>query len=637
MLENAGSQVSAASDELTVKAGTWLIEVQIPITGVSGNNPRKAATGRLISEGVVIEGPVGTHYRRGSDFDGSDGIMHLHFLVYFAADTTFKIQTASLFAQTNQVVNSRAGGIIKVVRWNGSGAGSGSSALTLTGTSLDAGGDPVDLDTESMRIAMQEWVKVGGFSSSQVQPQNLHWENHRGRIIDADNQGFMNLQLPRFSSVPSGHRGAFCRVLARGTGSLAISEHPDDTNRLHANNPTDRTMPRTQEIFYLGASRAKAQNCIFDILVEDDGFVICGPCRLLGAEDYTVQGRTKEYAHTGGRLIQNDDIDDGTIESAKLADSFDSDYTVDMTGANVLRVLAPGRAASTSPARTGNVIISIDDFEFKRLVIEGDPSEDMTLIIDALDTSISNWKVHASAHDDNIGIPFAMLNKSANNVAEFRYVAAADDGIGERLGANFAENYRLDVGNVASCVVGGDFRSTTFGSTDFSMHSTGRPSSVHETGLLGFANEYYREMPPTSSTLQTLIANVLSGGGTGSRTTAIRNYIDGDYVRQAYADEEMDEKIGCFRLLAARHASGTRETFSIGHVLPFDNEMVHLFSVHFDRITSPQNEMVHAFSDTIREQGDWVLVGGRVITNSRIAVVNDPAVTTSVGLWMRYA
>ena len=43
VLENAGSQVSAASDELTVKAGTWLIEVQIPITGVSGNNPRKAA------------------------------------------------------------------------------------------------------------------------------------------------------------------------------------------------------------------------------------------------------------------------------------------------------------------------------------------------------------------------------------------------------------------------------------------------------------------------------------------------------------------------------------------------------------------------------------------------------------------
>ena len=196
----------------------------------------------------------------------------------------------------------------------------------------------------------------------------------------------------------------------------------------------------------------------------------------------------------------------------------------------------------------------------------------MTLIIDALDTSISNWKVHASAHDDNIGIPFSMLNKSANNVAEFRYAAGADDGTGERLGAEFAEGYRLDVGNIASCVAGGDYESTTFGSTDFSMHSTGRPSSVHQTGLLGFANEYYREMPPTSSTLQSLIANVLSGGGTGSRTTAINDLLRGDDVRAAYADEEMDHNpVGCYRRMAFVYEFSSEEKYSLAqHLLRKD-------------------------------------------------------------------
>ena len=100
------------------------------------------------------------------------------------------------------------------------------------------------------------------------------------------------------------------------------------------------------------------------------------------------------------------------------------------------------------------------------------------------------------------------------------------------------------------------------------MHSTGRPSSVHETGLLGFANEYYREMPPTSSTLQTIIANVLSGGGTGSRTTAINNLLRGDDVRAAYADEEMDEnKVGSYRLLMAESGGTADRTISPGETI----------------------------------------------------------------------
>ena len=124
-------------------------------------------------------------------------------------------------------------------------------------------------------------------------------------------------------------------------------------------------------------------------------------------------------------------------------------------------------------------------------------------MIDALDSGISNWKSHPDASDGNIGVPFAMLNRCARPVDEFRYTNDPDDGTDtERLGSEFAEGYRLDVGIIASCVAGGDYASATFSSTDFSLLHTGRPSSAFETGLLGFSNEYYREFTEDSSTLR---------------------------------------------------------------------------------------------------------------------------------------
>ena len=259
-------------------------------------------------------------------------------------------------------------------------------------------------------------------------------------------------------------------------------------------------------------------------------------------------------------------------------------------------------------------------------------------MIDALNTSVASWVSHPDATADNIGIPFSILNRCARDVDEFKYVAEADDGTdSERLGAFFAERYHLDVGNVASCVAGGDFASSTFGSTDFSMHSTGRPSSVHETGLLGFANEYYREMPPTSSTLQSIIANVLSGGGTGSRTTAIRDYIDGDYVCGAYADDEMDEKVGCFKLLLARNITGDAETFTSGDTLPSTNTTHALYPVTINNSFPDDNFVRYNFGSTVREPGDWVLVQAKVSPITRTPVLIRSVRPASVGLWMRYA
>ena len=177
------------------------------------------------------------------------------------------------------------------------------------------------------------------------------------------------------------------------------------------------------------------------------------------------------------------------------------------------------------------------------------------------------------------------------------------------------------------------------------MHSTGRPSSVHETGLLGFANEYYREMPPTSSTLQTLIANVLSGGGTGSRTTAIQNYIDGDYVRQAYADEEMDEnKIGCYKLLVASNQaeSSTTDLMAGATINSGASELnvPHLWPVNSKlqfNISRNIAEYIYEVSEGLFVPGEWVLIDGQTTMLTTFLNEGNNVTPLNVALWHRYA
>ena len=177
------------------------------------------------------------------------------------------------------------------------------------------------------------------------------------------------------------------------------------------------------------------------------------------------------------------------------------------------------------------------------------------------------------------------------------------------------------------------------------MHSTGRPSSVHQTGLLGFANEYYREMPPTSSTLQTLIAQVLSSGGTGSRTTAIRNYIDGDYVRQAYADEEMDEDpVGCYRLCYAynslmssdRRIFGGVTTDSPSGTAPITNtNEIKLVPVYASASSGQTTVRYERYGGVSR--GSWVYLGPNLFVDSDQISGGTFIEPKHVGVWHRYA
>ena len=236
------------------------------------------------------------------------------------------------------------------------------------------------------------------------------------------------------------------------------------------------------------------------------------------------------------------------------------------------------------------------------------------------------------------------MNRCARDVDEFKYVAEADDDTdSERLGAFFAERYHLDVGNVASCVAGGDFASSTFGSTDFSMHSTGRPSSVHETGLLGFANEYYREFSEDSSTLQAFFASVLSSGTTASRTSAINNLLRGDDVRAAYADEEMDEnKIGCYRLLYSARSALNDLVLSAGALIDSGGSntvnTARLYPVEISFWNVEDVPMgVYRVIGGSKVPGRWVLIDGRCWVHNNILSESSVVRGSYIGLWHRYA
>ena len=128
---------------------------------------------------------------------------------------------------------------------------------------------------------------------------------------------------------------------------------------------------------------------------------------------------------------------------------------------------------------------------------------------------------------------------------------------------------------------------------------------------------------------------MLSSGGTGSRTTAIRDYIDGDYVRGAYADEEMDEKIGVYKMLYARQVTGSTRTLSAGDTKLSTDTTTRLYPVHVSRTNDAVIRMTWDRSSGVWEIGDWVLVGGRTTTTSSNPTTSVPF--GSVGLWMRYA
>ena len=160
------------------------------------------------------------------------------------------------------------------------------------------------------------------------------------------------------------------------------------------------------------------------------------------------------------------------------------------------------------------------------------------------------------------------------------------------------------------------------------MHSTGRPSSAFETGLLGFSNEYYREFTEDSSTLRAFFASVLSSGATESR---------GEAVRSAYADDEMDGQVGSYMLGAAKRINTgitTPLTLIRGQKTEDNAVNIHAASL-FESNVQVSNAAL---------EGEWVLCERlcSVINGDDPTLVNAGNFKTyagqeRIGLWHRYA
>ena len=120
----------------------------------------------------------------------------------------------------------------------------------------------------------------------------------------------------------------------------------------------------------------------------------------------------------------------------------------------------------------------------------------------------------------------------------------------------------------------------------------------------------------------------------------------GDYVRQAYADEEMDEnKIGYYRLLFAADISTNVSTLPAGSTINSGEPGPtgpRLYAVHRILSSSPiTGNSEYRFQTTDETAtpvpGQWVLIDGQTTMFSSLPASSVRVNPDNVAIWHRYA